>query len=387
MSYRRAMVVVPAAVLLAGLVLREAIVMSSLAAHPERAASVWPGHPEAVFAERMMAIGEAAKAHRPIDAALTAPVIDAARRAPLAPEPFLVRGVALQGAGDEAGAGLAFLAARNRDPRSVAAHFFLADHYGRTRQAALALTELARLIKLVPGSSTQLAPRIAASLKVAGGVNAIRLLVADNPQLRDDLLQALATDAGNAGLIASLAPDGRGPWVPSLVGQLVAEGQYHRAFELWRHGGLGKPPPRGLLIDPSFTLADQPPFGWTLAGGVSGVAEPAGGGLHIVYYGRDRLVAASQLLLLPPGNYVLSYDARSAAGDLASLQWQLTCDKASQPFVSVGLGDWRPSASAHAVFAVLADCPAQRLDLIGAPADPSVTLDATMTNLELRRAQ
>lgn len=331
-------------------------------------------------------IGAAGAARRPVGADLIRSIFDAARRAPLAPEPFLVRGVALQLAGKEADAGGAFAAARDRDPRSAAAHFFLADHYGHIGQPDLAMTELGRLVRLVPGSSSRLAPQIAAAAREPGALPAARALIADNPQLRDDLLLVLAGDAANADLVAALAPAGGGPWLSPLVGRLVAAGEYQRARSLWQRGRLANSGQTGSgLTDPDFRLRDKPPFGWSLASGNSGVAEPfQGGGLHVVYFGRDRLVAASQLLLLPPGHYLLSYVAASD-GELASMQWVASCDRGGAILGSAALGIAGARGRAAMAFAVPANCPAQRLKLIGSPGDTATTLDVRLSSLQLRR--
>ena len=374
-----------AAVALAVLVLREATVRSNIIANPERAVAAWPTHPDALFAAGMQAIGAAAQAGRPVDPSLTESLIEAARRAPLSPEPFLVRGVALQGAGDEAGAGSAFMAAERRDPRSVAAHFFLADHFARSGRMGLSLTELGRMIRLVPGSSGQLAPRIAASLKSLGGVEAVRPLVADNPQLRDDLLTALATDAGNADLIARLAvPGQRASWRPVLVNSLLAAGDYGRAFALWAgdNGVVGRP----LIVDPRFALDAKPPFGWEVSSGTTGAVEPAeGGGLHFIYYRRQPMVAASQIMVLQPGRYLLSFSATAESGELARGQWRIACLPGARLIASVGLDAGRPATRVRAAFEIPGGCAAQRLQLVGSPADSPQTLDAIVRDLAVER--
>lgn len=361
------------------LVIRQAAVSQELAAgRPDRAVAIWPDHPDARIADGMARIGERARARRPVDRALVASMVETARRSPLAPEPFLVRGVELQTAGHEAEAGAAFVAARDRDPRNVAAHFFLADHDSRSGQAALALIELGRLARLVPGSSAAIAPRVAASIRQVGGPPAIRALVRDNPELGQGILQALATDARNADLIASLAPARTGSWTPALVASLVAAGQYGRAYALSAPAG-----PRPLLRDPRFRLDQPPPFGWALAEGAAGEAEPAGGGVHVVFYGRERLVAAAQILLLPAGRFSLSYTGATASAGASSLYWQLTCLPGETVLAAAPLrADGRPAAWP---FAVPESCRAQRLELVGLPTDPPATIDAVVTHLDLRR--
>ncbi len=347
---------------------------------------LWPGHPEVVFARGMRAIGENAQAHRPVGPDLIGPMIQASRVAPLSPEPFLVRGLALQQAGDEAGAGVAFLAAAQREPRSLPAHFFLADHYTRSGRVPLALAELGRLIRLVPGSAQQLAPRVAAYVQSERDVAQVRGLIGHNPQLRDDVLLALASNAANADLIASIAPSSaQGDWVPVLLQSLVQAGDYQGAYRVWQASASarGTPVEPGRVADRAFRSALPPPFGWTLASGGAGLAEPAsGGGLHVIYYGRDPFVAASQLLLLPAGRYVLQFEARATSGSINSVKWQLRCARGNQVVATAPAG---PGA-ARASLAVPAGCPAQWLELVASPADVPDTTDFTIADLDLRRA-
>lgn len=390
MRLMRRSAVIVAAIFLAALVLREAMLRSSLPGQPARAAGAWSGHPDAVIARGMVAIGTAARAHRLVGPELTKPVIGAYRLAPLSIEPFLVRGVELQNAGDEAGAGRAFLAAAQRDPRAQAPHYFLADHYTRSGKQALGLTELGKLIKLVPGASPQLAPRIAALVNSPGGAPAIHALVAENPRLRGDVVRALASDARNADLILTIVtPGAPGDWQPMLVQSLLAAGEPDRAFAIWARANRlkvssGKLP---LLNDPTFRLGLTPPFGWTLASGGAGAAEPApGSGLHLLYYGRDPFTAASQMLVLAPGRYSLVQRLASITGDPTSLSWQVSCVHDGRKIASLPLASSAGKAAGAGQFMVPQECNAQRLDLVGAPADVPVTVDLTLSSLVLSPA-
>ena len=70
---------------------------------PTSAARFWAGHPVGRdLARRLPQIGASRARAEPIDAATFAMIDDAAAKSPLAPEPFLVRGVQAQTAGDQA---------------------------------------------------------------------------------------------------------------------------------------------------------------------------------------------------------------------------------------------------------------------------------------------
>lgn len=385
MSGVRAAVVGVLALLLSGLVVRDAMVRGSLLGNGELAAAVWPGHPEAAIRAGLIAIDRADKAGRKIDTTLTAPVIAAARGSPLSPDPFLVRGAALRDAGDEQRAGVAFAAARDRAPRSVTAQYFLADHYRRIGNPAMELVELGRLMILVPEGRTQLARAIVAHLRRPDVIASIETLMAKKPQFKDDLLFALAYHPTNLSLVNRLDPDGRGAWVPLMVERLVDAGDYEKALAVWSRGGLGDPAP-ALLRDPGFALAARPPFGWTLASGAAGVTETTEtGGLHIVHFGRERMVAASQLLVLPPGEFALTYTAIPATGDLSRVQWTVTCQPTQAVLAQASLGVSRPGDPALVAWTVPPGCRGQRLELVAEPGDTAATIDFTVANLSSRR--
>jgi len=92
----RRLVAVVLALLLAVQVVRNAAVNALVATDPPAAARAWPGHPEAQLALAMTEIGAAARSGRQVGAGVFEAVDDAASKAPLAVEPFLVRGVQTQ---------------------------------------------------------------------------------------------------------------------------------------------------------------------------------------------------------------------------------------------------------------------------------------------------
>ena len=372
---------------IAMLVLRDALVRSNLDSRPGWAAQVWPGHPETAIANGMIQIGKAASAHVAVGVSLTQPVIEAVRSSPLSVAPFLVEGVKRQEAGDEVNAGKLFLAAEQRNPREVAPHYFLAAHYAKSGQAGLGLTELGKIIRLVPGSAAQLAPRIAAGARQAGGPAMIRSLVADSPELRDDLLRAMATDGRNLDFVLSLqTASSASDWQPIMVQSLINAGLYGKAFDLWaRVSGVHLAAVnRPLVVDPNFRLSAPPPFGWTLATGSSGVAESSDGGLHVVSYGRDPFVVASQTLLLPPGSYRLAQRVMTASGSSAVLNWQVSCLGPDRKIAS--FAQETAKSDILGKFTVPSGCAAQRIDLMSNAVDDPQTSDFMLGPVALGRA-
>jgi hypothetical protein len=385
----RAMIIVAMALVLAALVVRVAFVDAYAGSNPARAAAVWAGHPSVILTSGLEEVGEAAASARPVNPATVRRMIAVSTAAPLAPEPYLVRGVEARLRGDEPLAYRALLEARKRDPRSIAAHYFLADHYVRIGQTRQGLTEIASLTRLVPQSLEPIAPYLAAFARGPGGVQQVRALLNDQPILEPVLLAELAGNPGDVGLALALW-NGRTSerdrvWQERLVNTLVEAGRYPEARSYWARFNPGAKS-EGELIDPRFEAEAGPPFGWALASGPGGVAERDGGGrLHILYYGRENLALASQLLMLPPGRHRLSMRIGGASPSAQSLAWKLSCQAPSRELASIGL-DAVKGGALVADFNVPSDgCAAQRLDLSGTSPDLPEQVDITIAELRLAR--
>jgi tetratricopeptide (TPR) repeat protein len=371
------------------MVVRSAFVAAYAEKAPDRTARLWAGHPSVIFSSGLGAVGAAAAEGRPVDRSTTQRIMTATARSPLSPEPFLVRGVEAQLAGDRALAERAFLEARRRDPRSVAARYFLADHYLKTGDTRQGLAEISALARLVPQSLRNVTPYLAAFARSQGGATHVKAMLRDHPELEPVLLRALAAEPDDADLIFSLW-SGRGgvrarDWQQRLVRNLVTDGQYAKALAAWARF-TAKPAQTGVLRDPEFASTDTPPpFGWTLASGAAGVAEPeAQGRLHILYYGRDNLVLAGQTLMLQPGRYRLSMRIHGAAVAAEPLSWRVRCLPSSGQIAEISLAATGQGGALTMPFQVPSSgCAAQQLELVGtAPEIPEQT-DLTIGGLGL----
>src|SRR6478752_7459720 len=127
----RRLFVLVAALLLAIQIIRNAAVAEWSETSPASAFRAWSTHAAAELALGMTEIGTAAHERRAVGPATFAIIDDAAVKAPLAPEPFLFRGVQAELSGDSNVAAHPFAAAEQRDPRSVPSRYFLADIYFR----------------------------------------------------------------------------------------------------------------------------------------------------------------------------------------------------------------------------------------------------------------
>jgi hypothetical protein len=352
----RATIVIALALLTAVAVIRTAFVASYASRDPARAATVWSGHPSVIFATGLGQVGRIAAANQAVGSSIVDPLLAASLKAPLAPQPFLVRGVQAQVEGNQRLAEAAFLEARDRDPRSVAAHYFLADHYLKTGQTRRGLAELSILTRLVPQSLGGIAPYLAAYARSPGGAPEVKTMLRAHRELEPLLLNALASDANNERLALSLW-SGRGgesarEWQERLLDSLVAAGRYNQARAAWLRFSPATPR-GGELIDPGFSNPALRPFGWTFVSGPAGVAEPEDGErLHILYYGRDNLVLASRLLMLKPGAHRLSMRISGTSLATKSLAWTIKCLPSSNEIAAVGLAAARQVGALTATFAV-----------------------------------
>lgn len=384
----RRLIVIVVALLLAVQVVRAAAVAALATADPVTAAKFWAGHPSVEISLGLAQIGRAARQREAIDQHTFAMIEDAAAKSPLAPEPFLVRGVQAQTAGDGEAAKRAFLSAQSRDPRSLPAAYFLADYYFRSGKALPGLQQTVLLARLSPGGPGAVAPFVAAYAQNPANWGQMRTLFRSQPSVEDEVLAVLAQNPGNADAILAVAdqshrtPDS--PWLASLLHSLIVAGDYQRARAIWSSVGQGHSSGE-LVYDAGFSSpTPPPPFNWSLTSSTVGLAErQPGKRLHVIFYGNDDGVLASELVLLPAGTYRLQMHIVGSPVHAESLRWSVRCDRSQQPLAMMPLDQ---AASRGLTFQVPADCPAQWLELSGRSEDIAQQSDVTITGLDLTRA-
>jgi hypothetical protein len=104
--------------------------------------------------------------------------------------------------------------------------------------------------------------------------------------------------------------------------------------------------------------------------------------LHVLFYGNQDGVLASQLLQLAPGSYRLKLRGSGVPTHPELLSWSVRCDQSQQPISSIGIGD---AAARGWTFQIPPDCPAQWLELSGRSADVSQQADVTIGGLSMVR--
>jgi len=383
----RRIIVILIALLIGVQIVRNAAVLAFAGSKPEVAERVWKDHPAAEISSAMTQIAVAARNRRPVPAAAFSMIGDAARKDPLAPEPFLVRGVQAELAGKGAVVQKAFEAAQWRDPRSLAAAYFLADRYFRTGDSERGLREVAALARLAPNGPVVVGPYLAAYAANPVNWTALRNLLRANPMLADQTLTALAAHAETVPALLALADPRSGSvtWLPSLLNTLTAAGKYGQARAIWARMSHAQGGSDQLIYDSSFSdRTSPPPFNWTLTSSTVGLAErQPGGRLHVLFYGQEDGFLASELLLLTPGAYRLSMQLLGDPSRAHNLNWSIWCDKAGEPIASITLD---AAAALGWRFEVPKACPAQWLKLSGVSGDVPQQTDITIGSLKLEKA-
>lgn len=381
-----------AATLVVGALLAIEVVRLSVASNiaetnPRLASQLAPNSPFALLSNAMGGVGRSAASGGNPDQQTLDSLKATAGLSPLQPEPFLVQGALAERAGDMARAEVLLTEARFRNPRSNAARYLLADVWLRQGKVVQGLTEMAVLSRLFPEASVQLVPALSAYAQSPGAPDRLARILKTNPQLKRPLLNALASDRANAGLVLDLAgSDVRSTdkeanrWKEKLLRAFVSAGAYQQAYDLWRaFAGL----PKGaapLLYNGDFNKTGAPPpFNWTYISGPAGFAEPDKDRLRVLYYGRQDAPLASQLLLLAPGSYrfAVAVSGSPAAG---ALVWTVTCVGAKSPLMQLDV-----ASGTSAPFTIPTGCPAQTLALGGHLQEVPKDTDIQMGSARIER--
>jgi hypothetical protein len=320
--------------------------------------------------------------------------LDALRRAPLADEPYLLAAVDALAAGRNAQGEKLLEETRRRNPRERLARLLLLDRYLRENKVRESVGEMKALGNLVTGASSVLTPALARMAQDPATAAQMVPMLRAQPKLQEAVLENLVASGAEPAVVLNVA----GPaahsgasesWKAALLARLIGRHDLGGAWDLWkrftgyRDDGAGKG-----LYDAGFAgLPGPPPFNWDLSAAGPGVAERGADHLlQVDYFGRDTGILASQLLMLRPGRYRLSFRASgNASGEGARLVWTMACNPGDArllelPVIGVATAPKRFSA----VFAVPASgCPAQWLRLSGVAGDVESAQQAAISGLTL----
>jgi tetratricopeptide (TPR) repeat protein len=379
-------VALPLALIAGVAAIRSAAVQAWGESRPNQAAALWPSHPRPVLNQALGQIGASAGRGEAAPPAALNAISAVAARNPLAVEPFTVAGTEALAAGKLDRAELLLEEALRREPRAIAPRYLLADLFLRTGRLEQGLLHVSALTQRLGQTLQPIAPAIARFAGQPGAIEALAPAIRKDPQLADQVLGSLATDAGSAEITVQLwraLPPGQRlaakPWQARLLEEVIGTGDYRKAHDYWRAFARIAQASPGLFNPRFASVPAQPPFNWTLTSGSGGVAEPVPGGVRLIFYGREDTVLASQTVILGSGVYRLTWQA---AGEADNLIVRMTClpqdrELGSAALSSGTLGFTIPPSS----------CRAQRLEFRGQLAELPATMQPSVTGLSLTRAR
>jgi len=311
-------------------------------------------------------------------------------RSALSRSPFDVRALRVVGlteahAGRDAQADDILTLAGNWSLRDDPTHAWLIEHRLRQGDYTSGFAHADTLVR----RREDIQPQVFRLFTVAGtedrqrSLPVLARLLAASPPWRSDYFDSLNASPQGVQIAASLAvmlQPGRTPLTNEELRPLYMKLLQMGQFEALRtvRDRLKRPPVSDLVTNGEFGAPSAPePFQWRLAQRAGAVAEIAPSenrdpALRIEYDGYNRARIASQLLLLSPGRYRLTYAVREESGDArAHFVWKVACLPGERLIASSpaepGTGTGWTSVSLP--LTVPANCPAQWLRLEGTPGD------------------
>ena len=344
---------------------------------PARALAWRSDHPEALLqsALRHVAANDWPAAKRDAERALKARPIDG--------RPLRVLAQVAEQGGDEARALMLYRQAARLAPRDLPTHLWLLQHALERRDADEAAAQLDALLRLQPELLNDLQAQADLLAVTPPARAALLKTLAASPPWRGAFLAGLAKAAypvdAIAPFFAALSHNADTPIaeVQPWIARLRSEGRALQAYVTW----VNRIPENqrqalGNVFDGGFEIAqeEQPgAFAWqtpALAGATaywSANRGTVGQNSYVVEFEGRRTPFAhlSQTLVLPPGDWQLSWRAKGVRVDSPrGLVWQLQCDASGTVLAEsapmLGHFEWRELTLA---FSVPPECEGQQLVL------------------------
>lgn len=319
-------------------------------------------------------------AKQPVSRATLDAARDAAKRMPLAPQPYFIAGTAKALAGDAAGARALVDLSVHRDPRFLPARYWRIQDAAQRSDPAAATAAVLRAIDLdVPNRDAN----IGLLVKLTPIAQSWPLIRAAMPGARDwrdryydqlvgaKLEPSLVFNAIDVAHAASGAPPVEHEQA-GLLASLVEKGDFDRAYTAW----LGWLPADALgklayVYDGEFTGArGAPPFNWKVStSGDASASVERGHGLRFDYLPGADAELASEMLMMTPGNYRLSSVA--ALDNLRNpdtevpVGWRLLCLPSRAEVLTMRFQNSTDPKPVAADFTIGENCQAQLLELAG----------------------
>lgn len=355
---------------------------------PERALFWRDNHPEALYrmAERQAARKQWSEAKTYAERCL--------RANPLDGRALRVLAQAADANGQAAKALDLYRMAAKLSPRDIASHVWLLSHALSNREAKASITHLDALMRLRPSLVEGLQPQAnALAVNLATQQHMVNAL-AENPPWRGQFLNGLAKSDFLSRDIAPfflqlsrksvLEPNEFKPWLD----RLRSEKLFGQAYVTWANlipanhrSYMGNVFDGGFEIPPEEQVGDFAWNNWDVNGAMvlwTSARGTVGESSYSVQFEGRRTPFAnlSQLLVLPPGEWLLSWRAKANRLDSPrGLIWRISCESDGKTLAEsepmIGRHDWRPFSL---TVNIPASCTGQRLTLMIPARTPSETL-------------
>jgi len=311
------------ALLLGWIALRSALQSTFQTSAPQIAAQAWPADGLTLAGLARLRV---AAASGEVDDTTRALYRSALAREPLLADPLALAGMDAAAQGDAARAERLMLAARDRDPRSPLARFWLFDHFVRTGRIGEALNEVGPAIRLQPEAITAIMTVLAAIADTPDGQAALAQKLATRPFWRTSFFQTAANTTSPEAMLALLSSSTAAADRTSAEEEqravfqaLINAGAGVRAFDAWQQLLPATYRARAVgIYDGNFgRWPGARPFNWRLAEDDIGTARmvtagdlPQSTALDVRYFGSTSGVLAEQYVFARPGSYQLQLAAR-----------------------------------------------------------------------------
>jgi hypothetical protein len=318
------------------------------------------------------------------NAAATAERLRAALRAePAEPRTLELLGILAERSGNRGAAHQFMEAAARRSLRTPAAQFYLLRASLEAGDVPAAVRSADLVLRNRPAAMPIVGSILATIAMKGAGADILRDALARDPPWRAAFFRLMNNDSGFCDAsVALLMALQNGPHpatareIESALWALVAKAHYELAYYAWLHFlPASQAREARQLFNGDFVFpSGSSPFNWKLPGSEGAIAEfasvDAGDDrkiLAIEIVGRAHFRPISQLLLLSPGNYLLSGSVKGDISGGRGFRWQIECvapkvKTIAQTDLERGaILQWRSFATA---FDVPGGCEAQSIKLM-----------------------
>lgn len=240
--------------------------------------------------------------------------------------------------GQEARAAALMGEVSRRTRRDSLAQAWMMNRAFEGRRYAQGFEYAAAIMQRAPEWGETIFPAMTATFGDPASRPALRATLATGPEWRRMFLAELVAEAPDVAALRGFFESFRTAQVPLtdqeaglLIGRLIAEGRYGAAQEAWRVLSGQAARSDRLVYDGDFRGAPgAPPFNWGLASDASAVAErvqaPDGEpALYVRFPLSEPSPLAEELLVLAPGEYVLSGRVLFGERRAERLNWRIQC--------------------------------------------------------------